>query len=356
MEVIQNKEQMRSWSRQQRKEGKRIGFVPTMGYLHEGHLSLIQEARQRADVIVVSIYVNPGQFGPREDFSIYPRDLEGDLQKLKSLNVEATFCPADLYVRDTASPGSHSSSSAPPGGRRPDDHSTPEAPGGDVSATPASQVADVGPTGHETWVQVERLQRPLCGRSRPAFFRGVATVVAKLFNIVEPDVALFGKKDYQQWRILMRMARDLDFGVEVVGVPLMRESDGLALSSRNVRLSPEERRQALSISRSLREAEAMAGSSEAGGGEARAEVLVAHVRSAIEAAGGLVDYVEVHAVLPPPLVTRLQLVHQETLEPLATLAAPGVLVVAAHFGSVRLLDNMELPLRPPPGGLAQPST
>ncbi|CAN1831567.1 Pantoate--beta-alanine ligase [Linum perenne] len=170
-----------------------------MGYLHQGHLSLVKEAQSLADVIVVSIYVNPGQFSPTEDLSTYPSDINGDIQKLRS--VDAVFHPHNLE--------------------------------------------EMG-AGHETWVRVEKLEKGLCGKSRPVFFRGVATVVSKLFNIVEPDVAVFGKKDYQQWRIIQRMpkfqqVRDLDFGIRIVGCEVMREEDGLAMSSRNVKLSAEDR-------------------------------------------------------------------------------------------------------------------
>lgn len=240
MEVIHDKATMRAWSRRQRVAGRRVALVPTMGFLHDGHLSLVAEARARADVVVVSIYVNPGQFGPTEDLATYPRDLEGDLAKLQPLHVDAVFNPADMYVREATpvpAPAGGGATAGAGESREGDGAAPPPAPGAVAGRRPG------GGRGHETWVTVERLQVGLCGASRPAFFRGVATVVAKLFNVVEPDVAVFGKKDYQQWRVLCRMVRDLDFDVEVVGAPLLREADGLAMSSRNVRLTPVQRRQ-----------------------------------------------------------------------------------------------------------------
>ncbi|KAG0504433.1 hypothetical protein M758_12G161200 [Ceratodon purpureus] len=301
MEVIREKQAMRDWSRAQRKAGERVALVPTMGYLHEGHLSLVREAKLHATKVVVSVYVNPSQFAPGEDLSTYPRDFEGDLEKLKPLGVDAIFNPFDLYVRDSSA-------------SKPDEQKVVTSPG---------KALKQEESGHETWIRVERLEKPLCGNDRPIFFRGVATVVAKLFNIVEPDVAVFGKKDYQQWRIIRRMVRDLDFGVEIIGCPLLREEDGLAMSSRNVRLSAAERQDALSISRSLREVEDAVRL-----GEVDATVLEQRVHKAITSAGGQVDYAKI--------------VDQETLLEVKTIEFPVVFAVAARFGSVRLLDNIEL--------------
>lgn len=284
MEILTHPDAMRRWTRARRAAGGRVGFVPTMGYLHEGHLSLVRRARNLADHVVASVYVNPTQFAPGEDLDVYPRDLDGDLAKLRAEGVDAVFAPEDLYAR--------TAQGAPP---------------------------------HETWVTVQDLSKPLCGASRPIFFRGVATVVAKLFHIVEPDVAVFGKKDYQQWRVIRRMVRDLDMGIEVVGAPLVREPDGLAMSSRNVRLSPDERQRALSISRSLRAAQAAVDV-----GERHAGPLLAAAREAIEGAGGRVDYVELR--------------DPETLAPVDTLTAMTLMAIAAHFGTVRLIDNTELTL------------
>lgn len=181
-EIVRDKDEMRNWSRAMRSQGKTIGLVPTMGYLHDGHLSLIREARSHSDVIVVSIYVNPGQFSPSEDLSTYPSDFAGDIHKLGGVDV--VFNPYNLYDYGTISSGNYSDTSR--------------------GVKSVSCVEEKG-MGHETWVRVERLEKGMCGNSRPVFFRGVATVVTKLFNIVEPDVAMFGKKDYQQWRIIQRM-------------------------------------------------------------------------------------------------------------------------------------------------------
>ena len=189
-EIIRDKDEMRRWSRRMRSQGKTIGLVPTMGYLHQGHISLIKEAHKHTDLIVVSIYVNPGQFAPSEDLSTYPSDFHGDLQKLMAVpgGVDAVFHPHNLY--DYGSVG---------GGGRSGDCDVREEGKGVISCLEERGF------GHETWVRVERLEKSMCGKSRPVFFRGVATIVSKLFNIVEPDVAVFGKKDYQQWRIIGRM-------------------------------------------------------------------------------------------------------------------------------------------------------
>lgn len=284
--VVRDRREMRALSRAHRAAGRRIALVPTMGYLHEGHLSLIDAARERADVVVASIYVNPTQFAPHEDLAVYPRDEAGDLAKLASRGCDLVFAPHDLYERGA--------DGAPP---------------------------------HETWVTVEHLALPLCGQSRPIFFRGVATVVTKLFHIVEPDVAVFGRKDFQQLRVIERMVRDLDFGLEIVPMPIVREPDGLAMSSRNVRLAPDERRRALAIPAALEEAERRLAA-----GESDAASLRKTVAERIATAGGRVDYVE--------------LVDAARLTPLDRVDLPAVLAVAAHFGSVRLIDNRELT---PPG-------
>ncbi|KAK1420596.1 hypothetical protein QVD17_22314 [Tagetes erecta] len=301
--IIRNKHEMRNWSRSMRSQGKTIGLVPTMGYLHQGHLSLITEAKKHTQLIVVSIYVNPGQFAINEDLSTYPSDFNGDIQKLKSIpnGVDVVFNPKNLYdygvEREEKQPGVRKM--------------------GEI----VSCLEDEG--GHETWIRVEGLEKGMCGKSRPVFFRGVATVVAKLFNVIEPDVAVFGKKDYQQWRIIQRMVRDLDFAVKVIGSELVREEDGLAMSSRNVHLSPQEREQALSISRSLFEAKSAAKKGKNICSELRQSVI-----ESIEAAGGKIDYVEI--------------VDQESLETVFELKNGVVVCVAAWFGKVRLIDNMEI--------------
>ncbi|XP_006280795.2 pantoate--beta-alanine ligase [Capsella rubella] len=305
-EVIRDKEAMRRWSRAMRSQGKTIGLVPTMGYLHEGHLSLVRQSLTLADVTVVSIYVNPGQFSPTEDLSTYPSDFSGDLVKLSALSggKVVVFNPRNLYDYG--------------GGERKKVNN-----GGGGGGRVLSCVEEEDGLGHETWIRVERLEKGLCGKSRPVFFRGVATIVTKLFNIVEPDVAMFGKKDYQQWRIIQRMVRDLDFGIEIVGGDITREKDGLAMSSRNVHLSPEERQRALSISRSL----TMAKASVAEGLTSVAEIKDMIVQQLV-GSDGRVDYVEI--------------VDQETLEGVEEIKNGVVICVAAWFGTVRLIDNIEI--------------
>lgn len=304
-EVIRDKAAMRAWSRRRRAEGKAVALVPTMGFLHEGHLSLISAAVAASAgpiAVVVSIYVNPSQFAPTEDLATYPSDFAGDLRKLAATGVvAAVFCPPDLYVRGSA-----------------DRPSAAGASGGAVSC-----LEDAGGHAHETWIRVERLEKGLCGSSRPVFFRGVATVVAKLFNIVEPDVAVFGKKDYQQWRVICRMVRDLDFAIQIVGSEVVREADGLAMSSRNVNLSEEDRKKALSISKSLVDARTAALS-----GSNRSQAIKDQIVRTITEAGGQVDYVEI--------------VEQESLVPVERMDRPCVICVAAWFGKVRLIDNIEI--------------
>ena len=266
--------------------GTRIALVPTMGYLHEGHLSLLREARRRADaggrrgLSLATIFVNPTQFGPNEDLSRYPRDLEGDLVRCAGAGVDAVLAPED----------------------------------------PSAMYAP----GFQTWVEVTEASKGLCGDRRPGHFRGVATVVAKLLGLSRPHVALFGEKDWQQLQVVKRMVRDLDMGVEVVGMPIVREADGLALSSRNAYLSAEERVRAVAISQALAEA-----GRRAAAGERDAVALAAGVADAVSAAGLRVDYVE--------------LVHPESLAPVA-VAAPGTrALVAAFLGRTRLIDNVALP-------------
>jgi pantoate--beta-alanine ligase len=269
---------MRAWSRAQRAAGRRVAFVPTMGYLHEGHLQLVDDARGRADTVVLSIFVNPLQFGPGEDLDRYPRDLERDRRLAAGRGVACLFLPAvaDMYP-----------------------------PGASVRVTP-------GP-----------LADHLCGPHRPGHFEGVLTVVAKLLNVVEPDVAVFGRKDVQQARLIARMAADLDFPTEIVVAPTAREGDGLALSSRNTYLSADERRRAAAIPESLREAHARFAA-----GERAAAPLIAAVERRLRAAGLAVEYVE--------------LVDPDRLAPRTAAAPDSVLAVAARAGSTRLIDNIVL--------------
>jgi pantoate--beta-alanine ligase len=272
--------------RADREAGVRIVLVPTMGYLHDGHLSLMREARRLADgggrrgLAVATIFVNPTQFGPNEDLSRYPRDLEGDLAKCAAAGIDRVLAPSDPRL--------------------------------------------VFAPGHETWIAVERASAGLCGASRPGHFRGVATVVAKLFNLTLPHAALFGEKDFQQLAVIRAMVRDLSFGVEIVGMPIVREPDGLALSSRNAYLSVEDRARALALSRALFEARDAAAR-----GERDAARLRDRARERLAAAGARVDYVEI--------------VHPETLAPTARAEPGAVMLVAAVVGATRLIDNVRLP-------------
>ena len=261
-----------------RAAGKRVGLVPTMGYLHSGHISLVRRAVRAADFTVVSIFVNPTQFGPGEDLERYPVDLDGDLAKCREAGADLVFTP-----------------------------------------TPATMY----PNGFQTYVKVESLSLPMCGRSRPIHFRGVATVVTKLFNIVGPCVALFGQKDYQQLQVIRRMVVDLQQPVEVVGHPTVREPDGLAMSSRNAYLTQEERAAAPCLNRALGALEAEAQER----GSLPAHEAVALVRGIIEAAPGTrVDYVEARDA--------------ETLEPAEVVGGGrAVVAVAVHLGKTRLIDN-----------------
>jgi pantoate--beta-alanine ligase len=279
VEIIKTPAEMRANSDRWRAAGRRIAFVPTMGYLHEGHVSLLQEGRRRGDVLALSIFVNPTQFGPKEDLSRYPRDLEGDLAKAERAGVDVAYVP---------------------------------------------DAAAMYPPGYQTYVTVEQLQEGLCGASRPGHFRGVATVVLKLFHAVQPDVALFGMKDYQQLQVLRRMARDLDLGVEIVGMPIVREPDGLAMSSRNAYLAPYERQRALTLSRALGAAQqAFAG------GERDARALVSRARQVIDSTAGVqLDYLELRDAESLALVDRVE--------------QPAVMAVAAFVGSTRLIDNQLL--------------
>jgi pantoate--beta-alanine ligase len=285
-ELIRDPEEWQRRCTDARDGGARIALVPTMGYLHEGHLSLMREARHRADsgagpgLSLATVFVNPTQFGPSEDLARYPRDLEGDLAKCGSAGVDLVLAPED-----------------------------PKA---------------MYPPGFQTWVEVGEVSKGLCGDRRPGHFRGVATVVAKLLGLSRPHVAIFGDKDWQQLQVIRRMVLDLDMGVEVLGMPVVREADGLALSSRNAYLSADERLRAVEISRALSGA-----CRRAAAGERDPGLLAAGIARALEAAGMRVDYVE--------------LVHPETLRPVER-AEPGTrALVAAFLGRTRLIDNLALP-------------
>ena len=273
---------MRRASRAVRTAGKRLGFVPTMGALHEGHLSLVRAARAASGVVAASVFVNPTQFGPNEDLAKYPRTFERDCEWLKREGVELLFAPSveEMY--------------------------------------PANADRSV----RATWVDVEGLSGKLDGKSRPGHFRGVATVVSKLFHIVEPDAAFFGQKDAAQVAVIRRMVRDLNFGVEIVVCPIVREADGLAMSSRNAYLSPQERKQALVLHRSLERVRALVN-----GGERDAAALKAAGHDEIARESGVrLDYFEI--------------VNADSLDPVENVAAGGLVAVAAYLGNTRLIDNL----------------
>jgi pantoate--beta-alanine ligase len=280
LKVIANITEMRNASRTARRESKRVGFVPTMGALHEGHLSLVRTARASCEVVVVSIFVNPTQFGPNEDLAKYPRSFERDRELLEKEGVDMLFAPS---------------------------------------------VEEMYPAGAVTWVTVEELSGKLDGLSRPGHFRGVTTVVSKLFHVVEPDAAFFGQKDAAQVAIIRRMVRDLAAPVEIVVCPIVREPDGLAMSSRNAYLDPQQRRQALVLHRSL-----MCVKKLVGGGERRAAKLIAVAREEFAREPGVrLDYFEV--------------VDSEGLDPVADVSGGALVAVAAYVGTTRLIDNVVLP-------------
>jgi pantoate--beta-alanine ligase len=278
MKIITKINDIREYSRSAKKEGKTIGFVPTMGYLHDGHISLVRAAKKENDVIVMSIYVNPTQFGPDEDYDKYPRDLERD-------------------------------------------RSLADKEGVDVIFTPVS--GEMYPAGYDTDVEVKgHLTETLCGRTRPGHFRGVTTVVAKLFNIVEADRAYFGQKDAQQAAVIKRMVRDLNMPVEIRVMPIVREDDGLAMSSRNAYLSKEERRQALALSRSLKRAEEMVSA-----GELSAGTIKSGMKNILEKEKNVrVDYTEI--------------MDADTLQPLDKVRGNTLIAIAAFVGGTRLIDNV----------------
>jgi pantoate--beta-alanine ligase len=287
LELVRTRDDLRAALAGARERGLRVGLVPTMGALHAGHLRLVDEARRAAELVAVSIFVNPTQFGPNEDLGRYPRDLDGDVAKCAAAGVDVVFAP---------------------------------------------EVPEMYPPGDSTRVRVDGLTEALCGPFRPGHFEGVATVVAKLFALASPCTAVFGKKDYQQLRVLERMARDLLFDVAVVGIAIVRESDGLAMSSRNRYLSIDERARARGMPRAL----AAAWSSYAKG-ERRAGTLLAVARNQIAPSASRVDYV----TLADPANLR-------PLSDDAALTGPTLLALAAHVGTTRLIDNMVLGEDPPP--------
>lgn len=279
MRVLTTIDEMHAACREVRRAGRRLGLVPTMGALHAGHLSLVRAARAQCEVVAVSIFVNPLQFGPKEDFGRYPRDLEKDRALLNQERVDIVFAPSveEMYERDRT-----------------------------------------------TCVTVEGLSERLCGRSRPGHFRGVTTVVAKLFHIVEPDVAFFGQKDAAQAAIIRKMVRDLNFDTEIVVAPTVREPDGLAMSSRNSYLTPDQRKQAAVLYRALMRVQTLADR-----GERRAAELIRAGEGVIrEEPAAKLDYFEI--------------VNPDTLEPVADVSVGALVAVAALVGSTRLIDNLHL--------------
>jgi len=279
LKICKTIHEMRAESRAIRGAGKRLGFVPTMGALHEGHLSLVRAARSSSDLVAASIFVNPTQFGANEDLAKYPRSFERDRELLRGERVELLFAPS---------------------------------------------VEEMYPAGAVTWVTVEGLSDKLDGRSRPGHFRGVTTVVAKLFHVVQPDAAFFGQKDAAQVAIIRRMVRDLNLPVEIGVCPIVRAADGLAMSSRNAYLDPDERKRALVLQRSLLRAEHLAET-----GERNAARLVAAGREEIDKESSVrLDYFEI--------------VNPDTLDPLEDISGGGLVAVAAVVGGTRLIDNILL--------------
>ena len=279
MEVLRTNQEMTKWREERYRKGQIVGFVPTMGYFHKGHLALMEEALQRADEVVVSIFVNPTQFSPGEDLDQYPRDLERDLKLCRDLGVQAIFAP---------------------------------------------EVEEMYPSGFQTRVQVEHITQNLCGLHRQGHFSGVALVVTKLFGAIRPHLAVFGEKDFQQLVVVKRLSKDLNLGVEIVAHPTVREPDGLAMSSRNKYLSEEERNSALSLSRSLLAARNMVAE-----GERRVDVLVARAKEMIEAE-------------PHTRIQYVQVVDEETVTDIDEVTPKAVMAMAVFVGQARLIDNMRL--------------
>lgn len=283
MKFVDSIQRMNTLVKMLKREGRSIGLVPTMGYLHDGHLSMVKAAKKHTDVVVMSIFVNPLQFGPKEDFDRYPRDIKRDEALAEAAGVDVIFYPS---------------------------------------------VKDMYPDGHSTYVNVERLTDVLCGASRPGHFRGVTTVVAKLLNIVKPDVAYFGQKDAQQVAVIRKMVRDLNMDIEIKSMPIIRERDGLAMSSRNVYLSEGERRQALALSRSVEKAVSMVKS-----GERNSSKIAKSIRDVIsENPLVKIDYVSV--------------VDSKDLTDLPDIKGETLIAIAAFVGKTRLIDNAIVKVQP----------
>ncbi len=279
MEIFSKIDDLKKKLREEREKGRSIGFVPTMGYLHEGHLSLVRQSVRDNDVTVVSIFVNPIQFGPGEDFNRYPRDIERDKKLLEKEGVNYLFFPTN---------------------------------------------EEMYPSDFKTFVEVAELGKKLCGKSRPGHFRGVTTVVLKLFNIVQPDKAYFGQKDAQQAIIIKKMVKDLNLDLDIVVMPIVREEDGLAMSSRNVYLNDDERKNATVLYRSLKEAENMIKM-----GERNAEKIVNRMR-------------EVIMSYPKAVIDYIEIVDTEELNPVNPIKGKVLIALAVYIGKARLIDNIIL--------------
>jgi pantoate--beta-alanine ligase len=279
MEIIDNVTGMQKRCEEIRREGKTIALVPTMGFLHDGHLELMREGNWLADILVISIFVNPTQFGPIEDYQDYPRDMEGDLKKAEGAGVDIVFTPS---------------------------------------------VEEMYPEGFQTKVVVERVTKHLCGLSRPGHFDGVATVVAKLFNIIKPHIAIFGQKDFQQLTVIRRMVRDLNMDIEIIGIPTIREPDGLAMSSRNKYLNTEERKSALCLKKSIDMTLGLIKE-----GERDAEKLKIAIRESI---------------LKHPFtdIDYVSICNPFSLEEIETIQGKALLAIAIKVGKTRLIDNWQI--------------
>ena len=276
MEIVKEIEKMTALSQKWHQAGKIIAFVPTMGYFHQGHLSLISEGKKQGDVLVVSLFVNPIQFGPKEDLAAYPRDLQRDASLAEKQGTDVLFVPEEK---------------------------------------------EMYPEGYQTYVEVTQLTKYLCGVSRPGHFKGVTTVVAKLFNIIRPHIAIFGLKDYQQYIVIKRMVRDLNYPIKIIGCPIVREPDGLAMSSRNVYLTSKQRTSALSLYKSLNIAQEMVNK-----GEKKAKTIIEAVTTFIQKR-------------PYTKIDYVKLCDPETLEELEEIRGNALLALAVKVGKARLIDN-----------------
>ncbi len=276
MEVIDTTDVMQKRCEDLRLGGQTIALVPTMGFFHEGHLELMRAGKRHADKLIISIFVNPIQFGPSEDFEAYPRDMEGDLTRAQAVGVDLVFAPS---------------------------------------------VEEIYPDGFQTGVAVEKVTKGLCGTSRPGHFDGVTTVVAKLFHITKPHLAVFGQKDFQQLTVIRRMVKDLSMDIQILGVPTVREADGLAMSSRNSYLSPDERKSALCLKKSLDLADDMV---------MKGEKDVNNIRMAVE---------KLITSYPFPEIDYISICHPTTLEDIESVGDESLLALAVRVGKTRLIDN-----------------